>query len=126
LCALQERYHNLAATAQVGNFECLIPRIGYTSNMTQHGDSHNARSYILFIQQALVKLQSGAESHGLNQTGSIKLVEKPQDAEASQNNHVKIAKKASLCAMSRGDLSMVLTHARLDDYSDELGDYGFF
>ena len=132
LCAQQEKYHNIAATTQVGNFECLIPGIGHTSNITQHGDSHNARSYILFIQQALVKLQSGAGSHGLYQTGtmspmfrSIKLSEKPREAGTSQNNHLNIAKKASMYAMSREDISMVFTLARPDDYFDELGDHGF-
>lgn len=75
------------------------------SNITQHGDPHNARIYILSIQQALVKLQPRAESHGLYRTGamspmfrSIELAEKPRESRASQNNHLKIAKKALMYA----------------------------
>jgi hypothetical protein len=110
----------------------LIPRFGYTSNITQNGDSHGARSYILSIQQALVKLQPRAESHGPYQTGttspmfrSIKLAEKPRESRISQNNHPKIAKKALMYASLVEGWSMAHTLAPLDDYFEELADQGF-
>jgi hypothetical protein len=56
---------------------------------------------------------------------SIKLAEKPRKFRASQNNHLKIARKASMYASLVEDLSMAHTLARLDDYFDELADPGF-